>query len=113
MQPFHVRGDRVERAVGEPPARIDGAACVAILHAPAADHIEVLEREGYWESEFKDFDAFWNALIQRGAWWDPSTLPISRNSLLNTSSGKFEFYSTMLKQIIEAAATPTQTESHT
>jgi len=49
-------------------------------------------------------------LIQRGAWWDPSTLPISRKSLLNTPSGKFEFYSTALKQMVEASAKPTGKE---
>jgi anaerobic selenocysteine-containing dehydrogenase len=82
-----------------------------VVSAPAAEALtKVLEREGYWESEFKDFDAFWDALIHRGAWWDPSTLPISRRSLLNTPSGKFEFYSTTLKQMVDASAAPTGKE---
>lgn len=64
---------------------------------------KVLEREGYWLPEFKDYDAFWNALLQRGAWWDPTGLPVSRKALLKTPSGKFEFYSTALKQIVDKA----------
>jgi anaerobic selenocysteine-containing dehydrogenase len=44
-------------------------------------------------------------LLQKGAWWDPSGLPISRNALLQTPSGKFEFYSTRLKQLLDKSAT--------
>jgi len=64
---------------------------------------KVLEREGYWVPEFKDYDGFWNALLERGAWWDPTGLPVSRKALLRTSSGKFEFYSTALKQLVDKA----------
>jgi anaerobic selenocysteine-containing dehydrogenase len=79
-----------------------------VVSEPAQEALtRVLEREGYWQPEFKDFDGFWDALIQRGAWWDPSTLPSSRKSLLNTPSGKFEFYSTALKQMVEASAKQT------
>jgi anaerobic selenocysteine-containing dehydrogenase len=67
----------------------------------------VLERQGYWVPEFQEFDAFWNAMLQRGAWWDPTGLPVSQKAMLKTSSGKFEFYSTKLKQLIEKAA-PTE-----
>jgi anaerobic selenocysteine-containing dehydrogenase len=66
---------------------------------------KVLERQGYWLAEFNDFDAFWNALLQRGAWWDPSGLPTGQMALLQTPSGKFEFYSTRLKELVENAAT--------
>jgi anaerobic selenocysteine-containing dehydrogenase len=61
----------------------------------------VMERQGYWTSEFKDYDAFWKALLQRGAWWDPTGLPLSRKAFLRTPSGKFEFYSTSLKQRLD------------
>jgi len=66
---------------------------------------KVLERQGYWLPEFQDFNAFWKALIQRGAWWDPTGLPMGRNASLQTPSGKFEFYSTRLKQSLDKAAT--------
>jgi len=64
---------------------------------------KVLERQGYWLPEFQDFNAFWNGLLQKGAWWDPTGLPMSRNVLLQTPSGKFEFYSTRLKQSLDKA----------
>lgn len=65
---------------------------------------KVLERQGYWVPEFKDYDAFWNALIHRGVWWDPTTLPAGRKAMLKTPSGKFEFYSTLFKKAVTDAA---------
>ncbi len=80
-----------------------GRGYVVSIHAEEALR-KVLEREGYWVPEFKDYDAFWNGLLQRGAWWDPTGLPVSRKALLRTASGKFEFYSTALKQLVDKAA---------
>ncbi|HLN98847.1 MAG TPA: molybdopterin-dependent oxidoreductase, partial [Pyrinomonadaceae bacterium] len=73
-----------------------------IVAAPAEEALrKVLERQGYWVPEFKDYDAFWNALLQRGAWWDPTGLPVGTKALLKTTSGKFEFYSMALKQLVD------------
>lgn len=66
---------------------------------------KVMERQGYWVPEFPDYEAFWKALLERGAWWDPSGLPLSRKALLGTPSGKFEFYSFRLKDLIDRAIT--------
>ena len=75
-----------------------------VVSAPAEEALrKVLERQGYWVPEFKDYDAFWNGLLQRGAWWDPTGLPVGTKALLKTSSGKFEFYSTALKQLVDKA----------
>ncbi|MFQ5898876.1 MAG: molybdopterin-dependent oxidoreductase [Candidatus Methylomirabilia bacterium] len=63
----------------------------------------ILERQGYWTPEFEDYDDFWDALLERGAWWDPTGLPVSRKALLRTPSGKFEFYCTDLKRLVEEA----------
>jgi anaerobic selenocysteine-containing dehydrogenase len=77
-----------------------------VVSAPAEEALrKVLERQGYWVPEFKDYDAFWNALLQRGAWWDPTGLPVGTRALLKTRSGKFEFYSTALKQLVDKAIT--------
>ena len=46
---------------------------------------------------------FGMALLQRGAWWDPTGLPMGLKALLATPSGKFEFYSTALKQLVDKA----------
>jgi anaerobic selenocysteine-containing dehydrogenase len=64
---------------------------------------KILERQGYWVPEFESYDDFWTALRARGAWWDASELPLSRKALLKTRSGKFEFYSSRLKRLIEEA----------
>jgi len=64
---------------------------------------KILERQGYWTPEFESYDDFWDALGKRGAWWDPTGLPVSRKVLLRTPSGKFEFYSTALKRMVEEA----------
>jgi anaerobic selenocysteine-containing dehydrogenase len=75
-----------------------------VVSAPAEEALrKVLERQGYWVPEFKDYDAFWNGLVQRGAWWDPTGLPVGIKALLKTPSGKFEFYSTALKQLVDKA----------
>lgn len=75
-----------------------------VVSVPAEEALrKVLERQGYWVPEFKDYDAFWNGLLQRGAWWDPTGLPVGTKALLKTSSGKFEFYSTALKQLVDKA----------
>ncbi|HSE90036.1 MAG TPA: molybdopterin-dependent oxidoreductase [Candidatus Binatia bacterium] len=73
-----------------------------VVSAPAEEALrKVLERQGYWVPEFKDYEAFWNGLLQRGAWWDPTGLPVGTKALLKTPSGKFEFYSTALKQLVD------------
>jgi len=64
---------------------------------------KILERQGYWTPEFESYDDFWEALGRRGAWWDPTGLPLSRKALLRTSTGKFEFYALGLKRLWEGA----------
>ena len=86
-----------------------GRGYVASIHAEEALR-NILEREGYWVPEFKDPDAFWNALVERGAWWDPTGLPPSQKALLKTPSGKFEFYSTTLKQWVEKSRVQEKTK---
>ena len=63
----------------------------------------ILERQGYWMREFESYDDFWDALVHRGAWWDATGLPVSRKALLKTLSGRFEFYSTGLKRMVDEA----------
>ncbi|OFW54827.1 MAG: hypothetical protein A2146_04820 [Actinobacteria bacterium RBG_16_67_10] len=75
-----------------------------VVSTPAEESLRrVLERQGYWVSEFKSYEEFWKALVERGAWWDPTGLPVGRKALLRTASGKFEFYSTALKKIVDEA----------
>ena len=46
----------------------------------------------------KDFDEFWNALIERGGWWDPPYPFGEWKKRFNTLSGKFEFFSVTMEQ---------------
>lgn len=75
-----------------------------VISTPAEESLHrVLERQGYWAPEFKSYDEFWDALASRGAWWDPTGLPVGRRALLKTASGKFEFYSTALERTVDEA----------
>ncbi len=79
-----------------------GRGYVVSIHAEESLR-KILERQGYWIPEFKNYDEFWNALLKRGVWWDPTGLPVGRKALLTTSSGKFEFYSSRFKRWVDEA----------
>jgi len=48
--------------------------------------------------QVKDFDDFWDALIERGGWWDPPYPFGEWRKKFQTPSGKFEFYSSAMEQ---------------
>lgn len=76
-----------------------------VVSAPAEESLrKILERQGYWTPEFKSYDEFWAALGKRGAWWDPTGLPVGLEALLATPSRKFEFYASGLKRLVDEAA---------
>jgi anaerobic selenocysteine-containing dehydrogenase len=79
-----------------------GRGYVVSIHAEEALR-KILERQGYWAPEFENYDDFWKALLHRGAWWDPTGLPVGRTALLQTPSGRFEFYSSGLKRWVDEA----------
>ncbi|MEK6530422.1 MAG: molybdopterin-dependent oxidoreductase, partial [candidate division NC10 bacterium] len=75
-----------------------------VVSAPAEESLrKILERQGYWTSEFKSYDEFWAALGTRGVWWDPTGLPVSPEALHTTASRKFEFYASGLKRLVDEA----------
>ena len=49
----------------------------------------------------KEFDEFWNALIDRGGWWDPPYVFGEWKKRFETPSGKFEFYSLRMEKGLE------------
>lgn len=65
---------------------------------------QIMARQGYRTPEFEFFDDFWEALLARGAWWDPQDSYGTSRRMFKTRSRKFEFYSQNLKQELEAAA---------
>lgn len=64
---------------------------------------QVLQRQGYRASEFDNFDAFWAALVENGAWWAPDTPVESTRHRFPTPSGKFEFYPQLLETRLTSA----------
>jgi anaerobic selenocysteine-containing dehydrogenase len=54
--------------------------------------------------QVKDFDEFWNALIERGGWWDPSYPFGEFRKKFSTPSGKFEFYSLAVEKGLKEAS---------
>jgi anaerobic selenocysteine-containing dehydrogenase len=54
--------------------------------------------------QVKDFDEFWNALIERGGWWDPSYPFGEWRKKFNTPSGKFEFFSLAMERSLKKIA---------
>jgi anaerobic selenocysteine-containing dehydrogenase len=52
----------------------------------------------------KDFDEFWNALVDRGGWWDPPYHFGEWKKRFGTPSGKFEFYSLAMEQGLREAS---------
>lgn len=76
-----------------------------VIDQPAKESFrKVLARQGYRIPEFEFFDEFWEALLTRGAWWDPEDSSEGLWQMFKTPSGKFEFYAQNLKKMLEAAA---------
>lgn len=54
----------------------------------------IQEQQGYRTPEFESFDDFWDALGERGAWWDPAGSFASRRAVIGAKTGKFHFFAT-------------------
>ena len=76
-----------------------------VIDAPAKESFrKIMERQGYRVPEFEFFDDFWEALLNRGAWWDPADSYGDPWRMFKTRSRKFEFYARNLKKEMETAA---------
>ncbi|MFQ5913516.1 MAG: molybdopterin-dependent oxidoreductase [Nitrospinota bacterium] len=64
---------------------------------------QVLERQGIRTEPFKNFDGFWEALLERGAWWDAPQSRLYGPPRFQTPSKKFEFFSQTLRNRWRAA----------
>jgi anaerobic selenocysteine-containing dehydrogenase len=65
----------------------------------------LLEERGWWSSPERSFDEFWAQLQDKGGWWDPIYYFGQRDRIYRTPSGKFEFYSLTLKELLEGQRT--------
>ncbi len=65
---------------------------------------QFLERSGYRTRKEKSFEAFWDALSAKGAWWNPGGSSTKLSDLIKTPPGKFAFYSHLLEERMKTAA---------
>lgn len=63
--------------------------------------IEFLKKRGWQPFEYSTFEEFWEVLLDKGGWWDPSYKPQNRRRLFRTPSGRFEFFSQRMRQELE------------
>ena len=56
----------------------------------------LLERSGWWAPTYSTMDELWEQMKGRGGWWEPTYFYGEWNRVLQTPSGKFEFYSQRL-----------------
>lgn len=64
----------------------------------------VLLRQGFWTQRHKSFEEFWDAMVKAGGWWDSAYFYRDYPRVLQTKSGRYEFFSRELKERLEAAA---------
>ncbi len=63
--------------------------------------LEYLHQRGWHIGRYNSFEEFWDQLLENGGWWNPIKKEKTLDKFFSTTSGKFEFYSTRLKNQIE------------
>jgi len=63
--------------------------------------LEFLSQRGWHIGTYDSFDEFWDLLLERGGWWNPIRKKKEFSEIFNTPTGKFEFYSHVLKNRID------------
>jgi len=58
----------------------------------------LLERSGWWAPNYATADELWSQIRERGGWWEPAYYFGEWDRVLQTPSGRFEFYSQLLKR---------------
>jgi anaerobic selenocysteine-containing dehydrogenase len=63
--------------------------------------IEFLKKRGWHAFEYTSFEEFWDLILEKGGWWNPTYLEANDKKYFNTKSGNFEFYSQTLRRKVE------------
>lgn len=63
--------------------------------------VSFLKERGWQPMKYSSFNEFWRVLLDQGGWWNPDIKTRPDRELYRTRSGKFEFYSTFLKNAVE------------
>ncbi len=61
---------------------------------------KLLEKGGWWAPTYQSFEDFWNQMLEKGGWWDPIYYFTEWENAFRTPSGKFEFYSQTLEELL-------------
>ncbi len=69
----------------------------AIVDNAATSWTALLEERGWWYPTYTTFEEFWAQLQDKGGWWDPMYYFGSWSRVFEGPSGKFEFYSLILR----------------
>lgn len=68
--------------------------------------IEFLKKRGWQPFEYSTFEEFWQVLLEKGGWWDPTYPQGGHTRIFKNKSRKFEFYSqvmaTRFKRLLSA-----------
>ncbi|OGU43675.1 MAG: hypothetical protein A2X68_06595 [Ignavibacteria bacterium GWC2_56_12] len=67
--------------------------------------LEFLKQRGWRIDRYSSFEEFWDRLTRYAGWWNPIRSKKHLRSLFQTPSGKFEFYSQTLENMIQAIPT--------
>jgi anaerobic selenocysteine-containing dehydrogenase len=70
----------------------------AIVDGAGTSWTGLLEERGWWYPTYKTFEEFWAQLQDKGGWWDPMYYFGSWSRVFEGPSGKFEFYSLILRK---------------
>lgn len=70
-------------------------------------HQRQMEERGWWLGEHADFEAFWNALLERGGWTDPFYDAPDPGRRRRSASGKIDLMPVQVQRHLASARRPT------
>ncbi|RKY95188.1 MAG: hypothetical protein DRQ01_00460 [Ignavibacteriae bacterium] len=76
------------------------------------DWLEYLQQRGWQVGRYNSFDEFWKLITKHGGWWNPIKKEKGIKNIFKTSSGKFEFYSQLLKEWTDELVLMKGNDSH-
>ncbi len=76
------------------------AAQTGAVYATAREETwnRLLERSGWWAPSYGNADELWAQVKEHGGWWEPTYYYGEWKRVLQTPSGRFEFYSQTMKR---------------
>ena len=76
-----------------------------ISESSVAEWIDYLKQRGWKFQQYETFSAFQELFTQNGGWWNPVDPVRSMEDIFQTDSNRFEFYSSVLKEMLKKNST--------